>query len=103
VHREPKADCPCIAKDDKRIEKLEQQKQKRSENRKAAIQDNISLRCRVAALEQAMWGRSFEGITDLGRPQPLAESPSQVLVGDDEEASISQPAAKRRRKAKSAN
>jgi hypothetical protein len=98
AYREPKPDCPCIIEDDKKIAELEEAQKRDVAELEADQEEEETLRVRVAAIEQALWGRSFEGTADLTRPQTqqAKETSLQTLVAEKQKRP-SQPASKRRR------
>jgi hypothetical protein len=97
VYREPQFDCPCIIEDDRRIAELEEEEKKEDERLDAVkVEENI-LRCRVAAIEKELWGRTFEGTSDLFRPQSLQAKDTSFKVSVTNEQERPSQASKRRR------
>lgn len=61
------AGCPCIKADDERIKKA-------ANKIKAAAKEERSVKSRLTAIEKVLWGRSFQGVVALTRPNLLISS-----------------------------
>lgn len=81
--------CPCIAADDARIEEAEAAERAKEE---AVEREENSLRIRLAALEEALWGQSFAGSISTDRPDFVSPLPNIAYLG------ISETTVKRSRK-----
>lgn len=72
--------CPCIAADDKRmVDEQETQRTFIAENQRLmdeAAHSEKSMKIRLAAVEVALWGKSYEGEVDESRPEILSNRDS---------------------------
>jgi hypothetical protein len=87
---EPEPGCPCITEDDKKINAKKAAKRELVLSAEAAAREEKSMKIRLAAVEKALWGKSFEGVLVARRPK--------VIVGAVAEVPDALPARKRARK-----
>ena len=83
IYGKPKAGCPCIIADDKRLKDLQTSevlRKKAKEKRvKSVAKAERSLKVRLEAVEKALWGRDFEGL--VGAKRPAADYSDFVVAG----------------------